>query len=222
MHPTVRLAVIVLAGTLAGISAQAFAGSRDAQGERPMTTDGDTLVVTAAARARGLRFDAAVDPGDRAWMRAAIRQARPGAARLIAEVDGLVQVGTVAAGGSTLGVTSGGAGRFRIDFNVARLDSDRMIDRNTVVLHELGHVIDFALVPARLGAELDAQIPRSGPCGQVVNCDLAEERFADTFAKWALHGAISEVGAGYGIALPASIETWGEPLAALALTLPSR
>ena len=121
-----------------------------------------------------------------------------------------------------MGVTSGGADGFRIDFNVARLNSDRVIDRNTVVLHELGHVIDFALVPARLDAELDAQIPRSGPCGQVVNCDMAEERFADTFAKWALHGAISEVGAGYGIALPASIETWGEPLAALALTLPSR
>ena len=64
-------------------------------------------------------------------------------------------------------------------------------------------------------------IARGGPCGQVVDCDRLEERFADTFAKWALHGAVSEVGAGYGIAMPASIEDWGGPLARLAFTLPA-
>ena len=48
-----------------------------------------------------------------------------------------------------------------------------------------------------------------------------EERFADTFAKWALNGAVSEVGAGYGIATPASIEDWGAPLGRLAFSLPA-
>jgi hypothetical protein len=91
-----------------------------------------------------------------------------------------------------------------------------------VVLHELGHVIDFALVPAALGAALDGQIPRSGPCGLAIDCERPEERFADTFAKWALNGAVAEIGAGYGIAMPASIEDWGAPLAQLALTLPGR
>jgi hypothetical protein len=222
MNAALRLAVILAVGALAVVIAQAVARDRIAAGGRLTTSDGDTVIVTPAARARGLRFEAAVDPADRAWIGAAIAQARPEAARLIAEVDGLVRVGTFSAGGSTLGLTRGGARGFRIDFDVARLNHDRMIDRTTVVLHELGHVIDFALVPRQLGAQLDSQIPKGGPCGQVVNCDLVEERFADTFAKWAVHGAISEVGAGYGIAMPASIESWGEPLAGLALTLPSR
>ena len=90
------------------------------------------------------------------------------------------------------------------------------MDRDTVVLHELGHVIDFALVPEEVNAALDEQIPRGGSCGLAIDCDLLEERFADTFAKWALSGAVSEVGAGYGIAMPASLEGWGAPLASLA------
>jgi hypothetical protein len=95
------------------------------------------------------------------------------------------------------------------------------MDRATVVLHELGHVIDFALVPAELNARLDEQIPRGGPCGLAIDCDLVEERFADTFAKWALNGAVAEIGAGYGIAMPASLEDWGAPLAQLAYELPA-
>ena len=89
------------------------------------------------------------------------------------------------------------------------------------MLHELGHVIDFALVKKEVNARLDGQIPRGGPCGTAIDCDRVEERFADTFAKWALNGAVSEVGAGYGIAMPASIEDWGAPLGQLAFSLPA-
>ena len=110
---------------------------------------------------------------------------------------------------------------FTVDLDVARLNNDRVMDRPTVVLHELGHVIDFALVPAALNATLDEQIPRGGPCGLAIDCDRSEERFADTFAKWALNGAVSEVGAGYGIAMPPSLEGWGAPLAELAFRLPA-
>jgi hypothetical protein len=118
-------------------------------------------------------------------------------------------------------VTRGGDRDFTVDLNVGLLNGESATDRATVVLHELGHVIDFAIVPKPLNATLDAGVPRGGPCGAAVDCDRLEERFADTFAKWALRGAVSEVGAGYGIAMPASIEDWGAPLAQLSYALPA-
>ena len=47
----------------------------------------------------------------------------------------------------------------------------------------------------------------------------AQERFADTFAKWALRGEMSITGAGYSLAAPASLEDWGAPLARMAVEL---
>jgi len=220
MTETLRLLGILAAG--AGAVAVALAGgaTRDrAQADgRLQTIDGDTVVVTDAARAAGPRFDADLTPADRAWIVAALARARPEAARLIAEVDGLVQFGAVVEPGA-LGVTRSGPQGFTVDLDVARLNNDRALDRATVVLHELGHVVDFALVPAAVDEKLDAQIPEGGPCGLALDCDVLEERFADTFAKWALNGAVSEFGAGYGIALPASLEDWGAPLAQISLTL---
>jgi hypothetical protein len=185
------------------------------------TSDGDTVDVTEQARAASLRFDPEVAPADRQWILEAIARARPEAAPLIAEVDGQVAIGTFSDAGPTLGVTRSGPGGFRVDLDMASLDSENAGDRATVVLHELGHVVDFALVPAAVNSALDAQIPRGGPCGRAVDCDREEERFADTFAKWALKGAVSEFGAGYGIAMPASIEDWGAPLSRLAFGLPA-
>ena len=68
---------------------------------------------------------------------------------------------------------------------------------------------------ARRGFGLSRRVLR------VIDCERTEERFADTFAKWALNGAVSEVGAGYGIAMPASLEGWGAPLAELSFRLPA-
>ena len=94
-----------------------------------------------------------------------------------------------------------------------------------MVLHELGHVVDISLIPQALDDQLDAGIPRPATCGDVAGpygaCAPARERIADTFAKWALNGAVSAVGAGYGIPLPASIEDWGAPLGRIAAGLPS-
>jgi hypothetical protein len=216
----VRLLLIVVAAALA-LALLRPAVEREGRADGRLTTsDGDTVDITEEARAGGLRFTAGMAPGDREWVAAALSRARPEAARLIAEVDGLVVVGTYADGGPTLGVTRGDPTGFTVDFNVAALNGDAAADRATVALHELGHVIDLALVPAAMNALLDAQIPHGGPCGAAIDCDRPEERFADTFAKWALNGAVSELGAGYGIAMPASLEDWGLPLARLALTLP--
>jgi hypothetical protein len=222
MIAALRLLAIVVFGAFVIATIAPGVKDRLASADGRLTTsDGDTVDVTDEARSRGLTFAPNVTTADREWILQAIARARPEAARLIAEVDGLIVVGTFEQGGTTLGVTRGSERGFTIDLNIAYLNGERALDRATVVLHELGHVVDFALVKKELNARLDAQIPHGGPCGAAVDCDLIEERFADTFAKWALHGAVSEVGAGYGIAMPVSIEDWGAPLARLAFTLPA-
>ena len=221
MTTPVRLLLIVLAGAVAAVVVAVMAERSAPAGGTLRTEDGDTIIVTGEARAAGLRFAPEVGPADQAWILAAIAAARPEAAALLAEVDGLVTVGVLPPlGDGTLGVTRSGPMGFEVDLDVTRLNADRAMDRTTVVLHELGHVIDFALVDAATGRALDAQIPRGGPCGVAAGCDMPEERFADTFAKWALRGAVSAGGAGYGVPSPDSVEGWGAPLGALAISLP--
>jgi hypothetical protein len=103
------------------------------------------------------------------------------------------------------------------------LNGDRAIDRNVVVLHELGHIIDYLLADDALVRQLDAGIPPAGVCQSVSQdygaCTAIEERFADTFAKWAVCGRFSLAGSGYGIPTPPSLEDWGMPLARLATEL---
>ena len=108
-----------------------------------------------------------------------------------------------------------------MSFDVQALDGERAIDRNVVVLHELGHVVDYLLVSEALLTQLDASIPTVGACESssaepTGACTAVEERFADTFAKWSLGGRVSLAGSGYGIQTPASIEDWGKPLGLLA------
>jgi hypothetical protein len=188
--------------------------------------------ITPAVRAATLRFDDGVAPDDRAWILAAIASARPEAQRLIAEVDGLVEIdtslnrpgATTPGGEHAIGLMQLGSDGARVSLDVTRLDGDRAIDRNVVVLHELGHVIDALLVSDELIKQLDAGIPTVGTCASweaepTGACSAVEERFADTFAKWALGGRVSLAGSGYGIQAPASIEDWGEPLGLLAAQL---
>ena len=185
--------------------------------------------ITAAERDAGAGYADAVPAADRAWIEAAIASARPEAQRLIAEVDGLVEYQVHR--GDPLGVTrsivSPDGASFVISFDVAALDGDRRQDRAVTVLHEYGHAVDLALVPPRTDDALEAAIPRTGRCGSyggalTGSCAEAPERFADTFAKWALRGNVSAVGAGYDVANPPSLEDWGAPLSKLAIELAAR
>ena len=181
----------------------------------------------ADVRAATFSFAADVAPADRAWILAAVQTARPEAQRLIAEVDGLVEFRTDLPPGEAIGLAQMSTDRAIVSFDVRSLNGDRALDRNVVVLHELGHVIDFQLVPDDLVRQLDEQVPRAGSCGASAllptgACTAVEERFADTFAKWALRGRISLAGSGYGIPAPASIEDWGAPLGLLAARLNAR
>ncbi len=191
------------------------------------SAEAGTFEVSAETRAKTLKFAPGVDPRDQAWILAAIQGARPEARRLIEEIDGMVEIRTNLPTGEAIGLAEMTPGRSIVSFDARSLNGDRAIDRNVVVLHELGHVVDFQLVPDDLVRQLDAGIPRVGSCGAssmlpTGACTAVEERFADTFAKWALRGRISLAGSGYGIPAPASIEDWGAPLGLLAAGLSAR
>jgi hypothetical protein len=165
-----------------------------------------------------------VAPADAAWIRAAIAEARPEAAELIDDVDGGVTFRTVYAPHVFwAGLTqSAGPHRYTVTLNLSFLNGSRgPTIRDDVVLHELGHVVDFEVVPDEERDRLAAEVPVSGACytADTGDCTAPQERFADTFAKWALRGAVSVAGAGYSIPAPASLEDWGAPLAALATQL---
>jgi hypothetical protein len=214
--PVVVLAVVAIL-VRAGALAARPAARPPARGDHALEFNADeTVRVTPALRTAGPSFSPEVAAADREWILAAIAAARPEARRLIAEVDGAVTFRTdgsvpASAAGEAIGLAESGPDGFRIWLNVARLDHDRTSDRPTAVLHELGHVVDYALVPPELAAQLDAAIPP--------DATPAVERFADTFAKWALRGGVSIAGAGYMIPTPASLEDWGAPLGVLAAGL---
>ena len=217
--------LVALASTVVALAAGAHFLGRLQTGAGPLPAP-DTVTVSTEARAAGLRFAPTVSEGDRGWILGAVAGARPEAQRLIGEVDGLIEMRTHA--GDPLGVTRtqrrGDHASFVVDLDIASLDGLRVVDRDTVVMHELGHAIDHALVPQITNAALDRGIPRTGRCisadGALSgSCAEVEERFADTFAKWALRGRVSAAGAGYGIASPVSLEDWGAPLGLLAAGL---
>jgi hypothetical protein len=219
MDRTARRALVVVAALALAAALHTVRGHAAGSPER--------AEIAPAVRAAGLSFDPAMAPADRAWVLAAIRSARPEAQRLVDEVDGMVTVGPMPPQGAAIGLMMPvGAGHYEIRLDVANLDGYERLDRPTVVLHELGHVIDYALLDDELRAQLVAGIPQTGSCGSLPeprgDCAAPREQFADTFAKWALRGNVSVVGAGYGVATPASLEDWGAPLAALAAGLPAR
>jgi hypothetical protein len=182
---------------------------------------GDEPRVDPITRAATFRFADTVAPDDREWILGAVDKARPEARQLIDDIDGMVTISTFSEpAGKAVGVMQPVAkGEYRVGFNVAYLDGERKLDRDATVVHELGHVVDHALVPVALRDQLAAALPTTGACysGDTGDCTAPAERFADTFAKWALRGAVSAVGAGYSVATPVSLEDWGAPLSALAI-----
>jgi hypothetical protein len=177
-------------------------------------------VLPAADRAATFRFAPGTAEADREAFLAAVADARPPARRLIDLVDGLVDV-TIGPTGipGALGVTRSGGARYDVTADlgtVAKVYGHRGIDR--VVLHELGHVVDHALVPDDTMRGLMASIPEGYGCEQGVAgaCAVAPERFAETFAKWATGDIGVDLYIGYKVPPPSlALDTWGAPLARL-------
>jgi hypothetical protein len=174
-----------------------------------------------ATRARTFRFAPGSTPADEQAFLAAIAVARPEARRLIDDVDGLVTVafGTTGIAG-VIGLTHFDGTHYEVTIDIADIAGHyggvRGVD--ATILHEMGHVVDRALVPDDLIAALNAQIPTGERClpGQPTGaCAPVAERFADTFAKWAMNDLGVNGTVGYRILPPVPISVWGEPLARL-------
>jgi hypothetical protein len=183
--------------------------------------DGARLLSPSDRRA-GFHFAAGTAPGDQQLFLAAVAEARPEARRLIGLVDGLVTVRfapTPRPG--AIGLTQGDeTARYLVTIDLA-LVMQRFGPRGVArtVLHELGHVVDFALVTDELAAALDAGIPRGLGCeqGKLGACAAPPERFAESFAKWALGDIGVNLDIGYKVPPPAApLSVWGAPLARLA------
>src|SRR5829696_7651744 len=113
---------------------------------------GEEPPVAPEVRAATLRFAPEVTDKERQWVLAAIDKARPEARQLIDDVDGMVTVSTWQdRNDNAVGLmTTNEPGVYSVRLNLAYLNTDRKIDRDTTVLHELGHVVDHALVPPEL------------------------------------------------------------------------
>jgi hypothetical protein len=203
---------------LAIASVLALAGI--ASSHRGQSATAGQPTISEEVRRAGLQFDPTVAEGDRQAVLDAIASARPDARALIDVVDGLVDVGVAATGGHSVGLTQQAGTRYRVTLDLGTVSArygKRGIAR--LVLHELGHVIDFALVPDPLKTVLDSGIPTGLGCeeGVLGGCANREERFAETFAKWALGDIGVNLNIGYKVPPPRlPLDTWGAPLARLA------
>jgi hypothetical protein len=200
------------ASEVAGARYRLDAASAERAGARPLTD---------AVRRATFSFDPAVAPADRQSILAAVGAARPEARRLIALVDGLVEVriGPTGVPGA-IGLTEDLDPGYRVTIDlglVLQRYGPRGVDRT--VLHELGHVVDHALLTDDVIAELDAGVPQGWGCddGKLGACANREERFAESFAKWALGDIGVNLEIGYKVPPPAApLDVWGAPLARLA------
>jgi len=174
--------------------------------------------VAAAPAPAPLRFAPTTAPGDREAVLAAVAAARPEARALVARIGSVttVSVGSPAAGvAGEMRATPDGY-QVQLDLGmVSRRFGARGIAR--VTLHELAHVVDHALVPAELEATLDAATPAGLGCddgGLSGACATREERFAESFAKWASGDIGLNIYLGYRVP-PPDLRTWGRPLGVL-------
>jgi hypothetical protein len=204
------LAIVVVYGALFAMLLHREQALHPAVAQSPVPTP-----APSASYDNGLDFADSVPIADRQWIAQAVAHARPEAVRLIKLIDHRTAVAPLR-GGPNLGLARPLAnGRYQIWLDLERLDGGMRANRELVLLHELGHVIDHALLPKPLRDRLAAEVPLSGFCrpDRRGDCAPPEEKFADTFAKWAYRGALSyRDGAGYHLPVPPSLEAWGSPL----------
>jgi hypothetical protein len=215
------IVLLLLLGTAArgqwGIASMA---GGDGDGARYRLRAADARAASVAVLpARGeLRFAPGTAPSDEQLVRSVVAEARPAARRLVDLVAGTVTISLGRPGPGAAGVTSSTDAGYAVELDlggVYRVTGIRGVRR--LVLHELAHVVDFALVPHALEARLDAATPPGFGCDGGVGggCAAREERFAESFAKWATGDIGAGLDIGYRVPPPLSLAGWGDPLAAL-------
>ena len=175
--------------------------------------------LSREVEAAEMKFAPDVAPADRASVLGAIAAARPEARALIERVDGMVTVEVGSTGQDAVGLTTGNRDGYTVVLDMAPV-MQRMGERGVsrLVLHELGHVVDHALLDAERQRTLDAGIPVGYACkpGEPTGaCATREERFAETFAKWATGDIGINVSLGYKVLPPGDLEAWGAGLAGI-------
>ncbi len=179
-------------------------------------------LLTAEQRAASFTFAPGTTPDAERFFGRAVASARPEAQRLVALVDGLVTVHfEPPPGRDAIGLTTFNGEQYRVYIDLSSVIARYGVrEGNAIVLHELGHVVDIAIVPDELVAELDKDIPIGENCGRdgptVGACAPIEERFADSFSKWAMDDLGVNLASGYRILPPVPLEHWGRPLVSLA------
>ena len=166
-----------------------------------------------------MRFEGQVAASDQQIVRRVIAEARPEARRLVELVAGLVTVSVGRPGASVAGSAGPTDDGYSVVLDLGGVyRSSGMRGLRRLVLHELAHVIDHALVPAALEAELDAGTPPGFGCDDSISggCAAREERFAESFAKWATGDIGADLYLGYKVPPPMSLSEWGLPLDAIA------
>jgi hypothetical protein len=172
-----------------------------------------------ASEGATFRFDPSIPAGDQAAIRLAVAHARPEAQRLIARVDGRVRIRVGDPGQGAIGTTETTRDGWTVTVDLGAVwprYGQRGVDR--LVLHELGHVVDGALVDDATMGRLDAGIPRGWGCADGFRgaCASVPERFAESFMKWATDDIGVDVWLGYEVPPPGpSLGAWGAPLARL-------
>jgi hypothetical protein len=234
VSPRVYVPVLALAGVLllvvVGGSHRAHGAAAvpdEAAGARYRLTADDAKrsgarLLTPALRSQTFHFAPSVAPADRQAFLEAVGAARSEARQIIGLIDGLVDVHVGPTGiTNAIGLTENEppAGyRVTVDLGlVYQRFGQRGIART--VLHELGHVVDHALVTDDVVARMDTEIPAGIGCedGKLGACATQEERFAETFAKWALGDIGVNLDVGYKVPPPSvPLDVWGQPLAQLA------
>jgi hypothetical protein len=232
LSPRIYLPVLAIVGLVALLNVVAspraqrgavppdVAGARYRLDAAAAHSSGARLLPDSARRAT-FGFDPNVAPADRQIFLDAVAAARPEARRLIGLVDGLVHVHIGATRVSNaIGFTADMEPGYFVTVDlglVATRYGQRGIART--VLHELGHVVDHALLTDDVVASMDAGIPTGWGCedGRLGACANREERFAETFAKWALGDIGVYLDIGYKVPPPSvALDVWGQPLARLA------
>ena len=182
-------------------------------------SDGARYESAAALPApASIRFEGAIAASDQQIVRRVVAEARPEARRLVELVAGLVTITVGRPGARVAGSAGPTADGYSVVLDLGGVyRSSGMRGVRRLVLHELAHVVDHALVPSALEAQLDAATPAGFGCdGNVAGgCAAREERFAESFAKWATGDIGNDLYLGYRVPPPASLSGWGRPLEAI-------
>lgn len=198
--------MLVLAALAVGVAA-GFAGLRPAE-----PAEGGYPAATGP-----LSYSPEASPTDRELVAGAIARARPESRAILESVLGAVTIEIGSPGEGIAGEARQRGDRFTVELNLGlifgllgRQGTDRL------VLHELGHVVDWMLTPASLDKEIDALTPRGYGCDDGVGgaCASERERFAEGYSKWSTGDIGAQAGAvlGYRVPPPSDLERWGDVL----------